>query len=544
MQIGEMLLQALKTHGAQEVFGIPGDFALPFFKVMEESRILPFYTLSHEPGVGFAADAAARYNGAIGVAAVTYGAGALNMVNAVAGAYSERSPLVVISGAPGKDECQNDLLLHHQVKTVDSQFAIFREITCAQTRLDDPATATSEVARVLRECKEQCRPVLIEIPRDQVTTECEEAQVLPPAPYSAAAVESCAAGILQKLQQAQSPTLLVGVEIRRFQLEDKVAELARRLNIPVATTFMGRGLLANSNAPLAGTYIGMAGNSDVQKLVENSDGLFMLGVIISDTNFGISARRVADQDAIQADNRDVKIGYHCYHNIPLAALLDALLQQTETLPAPAQPLSFPKPECPGFSIDDQPIMPMDIAGAVNSMMRRHGSMPIASDMGDCLFTAMDMEYTELTAPGYYATMGFGIPAGLGMQATSGERPLILVGDGAFQMTGWELGNCRRYGWDPIVLLFNNESWEMLRMFQPESEFNHLGQWQFASMAAGMGGDGYRVSTRSELNQALETAVQTRGRFQLIEVMIEPGKLSPTLNRFVTSLRNKRQQTTD
>jgi indolepyruvate decarboxylase len=89
-------------------------------------------------------------------------------------------------------------------------------------------------------------------------------------------------------------------------------------------------------------------------------------------------------------------------------------------------------------------------------------------MGDCLFTAMDIEHTALVAPGYYATMGFGVPAGLGLQAATNERPLILVGDGAFQMTGWELGNCRRYGWDPIVLVFNNASWEMLRTFQPES----------------------------------------------------------------------------
>ncbi|MDZ7811478.1 MAG: thiamine pyrophosphate-dependent enzyme [Arhodomonas sp.] len=73
-------------------------------------------------------------------------------------------------------------------------------------------------------------------------------------------------------------------------------------------------------------------------------------------------------------------------------------------------------------------------------------------------------------------MGYGVPAGLGVQAATGNRTLILVGDGAFQMTGWELGNCRRYGWDPIVLLFNNCSWEMLRAFQPESRFNDLDDW--------------------------------------------------------------------
>jgi indolepyruvate decarboxylase len=156
---------------------------------------------------------------------------------------------------------------------------------------------------------------------------------------------------------------------------------------------------------------------------------------------------------------------------------------------------------------------------------------MTSDVGDCLFTAMEMETTGLAAPGYYAGMGFGVPAGLGAQATTGERPVILVGDGAFQMTGWELGNCRRYGWDPIVVVFNNQSWEMLRVFQPESRFNDLSDWNFAALAPHLGGDGVRVSTRAGLARALETAATTRGRFQLVEVMLERGHTSDTLARF-------------
>jgi indolepyruvate decarboxylase len=134
----------------------------------------------------------------------------------------------------------------------------------------------------------------------------------------------------------------------------------------------------------------------------------------------------------------------------------------------------------GMMADEATMTPTDIATAVNDLMAAHGKLPIASDMGDCLFTAMDIEHTALVAPGYYATMGFGVPAGLGLQAATGQRPLILVGDGAFQMTGWELGNCRRYGWDPIVLLFNNASWEMLRTFQPESGSTISGDWGFAA----------------------------------------------------------------
>ncbi|HED13900.1 MAG TPA: indolepyruvate/phenylpyruvate decarboxylase, partial [Gammaproteobacteria bacterium] len=173
MSIAKQLFQALKERGAKEVFGIPGDFALPFFKVLEDTAILPLYTLSHEPAVGFAADAAARYHSTLGVAAVTYGAGALNMVNPVAQAYVEKSPLVVISGAPGAQERTRGLGLHHQVKSFTSQLKIFHEITAAQAILDDAATAPAEIARVLDICQQQSRPVYIELPRDMVNLPCK-----------------------------------------------------------------------------------------------------------------------------------------------------------------------------------------------------------------------------------------------------------------------------------------------------------------------------------------------------------------------------------
>src|SRR3954469_4626691 len=164
--LGIALLEALKEHGAREIFGIPGDFVLAFYKVIEESRILPHFTLSHEPGVGFAADAAVRYHGGLGVAVVTYGAGAFNLVNPVAGAYAERSPVVVIAGAPGAAERASGFLLHHQARSIDTQLAVFREITCDQAVLDAPACAPADIARVLASARERSLPVYIEFPRD------------------------------------------------------------------------------------------------------------------------------------------------------------------------------------------------------------------------------------------------------------------------------------------------------------------------------------------------------------------------------------------
>ncbi|MBI5898088.1 MAG: indolepyruvate/phenylpyruvate decarboxylase [Rhodocyclales bacterium] len=534
MNLVESLLQALKDHGAREIFGIPGDFALPYFRIIEQSKILPLYTLSHEPAVGFAADAASRAHQGLGVAAVTYGAGALNMVNAVAAAYAEKSPLVVLSGGPGKGESRSGLLLHHQAKTLDSQFQMFREITCDQVRLDDAARAPADISRVLGNALRNSEPVYIEIPRDMVGLPCAAVPRAAAVEIDPEALAACVEEILARLAAATSPVLMAGIEVRRFDLEDKVAELARRLGLPVVTSFMGRGLLAAQEAPLVGTYMGVAGLPEITRLVEGSDGLFLLGEIVCDTNFAVSETKIDLRKTIQALDGRVTLGYHVYPRIPLAALVDGLLARAGRLDRPCHivPTAYPR----DMPADGAGITPSDIATAVNDLIAAHGRMPIAADMGDCLFTAMEIEHTALVAPGYYATMGYGVPAGLGLQAATGQRPLILVGDGAFQMTGWELGNCRRYGWDPIVLLFNNASWEMLRTFQPESGFNDLGDWGYADMAAGLGGDGVRVGTRAELEAALERAMATRGRFQLIEIAIPRGVLSATLQRFVAGVK--------
>ncbi|AXA90666.1 indolepyruvate/phenylpyruvate decarboxylase [Massilia sp. YMA4] len=531
------LLAALQAHGAREIFGLPGDFILPFFIEAEEAGTLPLYTLSHEPGVGFAADAATRYGGGIGVAAVTYGAGALNLVNPVAAAYAEKVPLVVVSGAPGARERAGSLLLHHQVRSIDSQLTIFREITCDQAVLDDPATAPALIARVLARCVRESRPVYIELPRDMARVPCAPMPTLAEPTWERDAVAACVREVTARLRAAQRPALVVGIELRRLGLEGQAARLARQLGVPVVTTVMGRGLLAGRGVPLSGTYLGGAGDPLVAQAVEESDALLMLGVLPTDTNFAVADGRIDRRHTLMATEGQVFVDHHVYPAIPLAALLEGLLDSGLRALAPAA--ETPGRHCPcDLHADGAPVWPLDIARGINDMLATHGRMPVVSDMGDCFFTALDIEDADLLAPGYYATMGYGVPAGLGLQARTGERPVILVGDGAFQMTGWELGHCRRHGWDPIVIVFNNAGWGMLRSFEPDACFNELGDWHLAAMAAGLGGDGVRVRTRAELAQALQHAATTRGRFQMIEVMLPLGAQSDTLARFVAAARKR------
>jgi indolepyruvate decarboxylase len=164
--IGEYLLRKLENYGIEHIFGIPGDYVLRFYKLIEQSPI-QHVGMTREDAAGYAADAYARTRG-MGAVCVTYCVGGLSTVNAVAGAYAEKSPVVVISGSPGIKERGNDALLHHKVRDFHTQQRIYDEITVATALLDEPFTAFNEIDRVLDAVYRYKRPGYIEIPRDMV----------------------------------------------------------------------------------------------------------------------------------------------------------------------------------------------------------------------------------------------------------------------------------------------------------------------------------------------------------------------------------------
>lgn len=166
MPLGQFLFDYLHRNGVRHSFGVPGDFALPTFAWLERSKIQSI-TMCHEPGAGFAADAYSRING-IGLVCVTYCVGGLNVVNAIAGAYAEKSPVVVVSGAPGRKDREKDPLLHHKVKTFDTQRRVYDEVTVASTVLLDEQRAAEEIVRCVQACLRHKRPVYIEVPHDMV----------------------------------------------------------------------------------------------------------------------------------------------------------------------------------------------------------------------------------------------------------------------------------------------------------------------------------------------------------------------------------------
>ena len=143
LTISQHLADRLRQRGVDRGFGIVGDYALRLFADLEEVGF-PILVTADEQGAAFAADAYARLKG-LGVVAVTYGVGGLKIANAVAGAWAEQVPLLVVSGAPGLRERAGDVLLHHKIRNFDSQLVVFEELTCAQAVIDNPAIAADEI---------------------------------------------------------------------------------------------------------------------------------------------------------------------------------------------------------------------------------------------------------------------------------------------------------------------------------------------------------------------------------------------------------------
>jgi Thiamine pyrophosphate-requiring enzymes [acetolactate synthase, pyruvate dehydrogenase (cytochrome), glyoxylate carboligase, phosphonopyruvate decarboxylase] len=162
-------------------------------------------------------------------------------------------------------------------------------------------------------------------------------------------------------------------------------------------------------------------------------------------------------------------------------------------------------------------------------------MPVIADNGDCLFASLDIPTPALIASGYYATMGFAVPAGMGVQLGGGGRPLILVGDGAFQMTGPEISHCPRLGLNPIAVVFNNRRWEMLRTIQPEGKYFDLTNWDFARLAELWGGFGFTARTKREMWEGLRACYRQK-RFAILNAILPLGETSLVLRKYLGKIR--------
>src|SRR5262249_39716619 len=260
---GEYLIQQLQKHGVRHVFGIPGDYVLGFYDQLAKSKLRIINTCD-EQGAGFAADAYARVRG-LGAVCITYCVGGLKVANTTAEACAEKSPVVIISGAPGMEEREKNPVLHHKVSEFDTQKKVFEQLTIASTVLSEPQTAFQEIDRVLHAALRFKRPVYIELPRDMVavpgiahyrTPELHEAS-------NSKIMRAALAEAVAMINSAKQPVILADVEVHRFGLQSELLKLAQKTHIPVAATILGKSVIGEQYPFYLGVYEGAMGREDV-----------------------------------------------------------------------------------------------------------------------------------------------------------------------------------------------------------------------------------------------------------------------------------------
>jgi indolepyruvate decarboxylase len=538
--IGEYLIERLRAHGVRHVFGIPGDYVLGFFDTLVAGGMRIVNTCD-EQGAGFAADAYARVRG-LGAVCITYCVGGLKVANTTAEAFAEKSPVVVISGAPGMKEREKNPLLHHKVREFDTQKKVFEQLTVASTVLGDPQTAFQEIDRVLHAALRYKRPVYVELPRDVVA--------LPGIPHHRAAEmreESAPAALRAALGEAaamingaRKPVILADVEVHRFGLQDELLRLARTTNIPVAATILGKSVIGEQHSFYLGVYEGAMGREDVRRYVESSDCVIMLGAFMTDINLGIYSARLDPARSICATSEKISIRYHAYDEVRFADFVRGLLKfrlHRRVLRAIPRPRPGPRAAPALEAAGRRRITVRRLFERLNAFL--DDDTIVVADVGDSLFGAADLfihRRTEFLGAAYYASMGFAVPAAIGAQLANPKlRPLVLVGDGAFQMTGMELATAIRYRLNPIVVVLNNAGYGTERQMH-DGPYNDLLVWRYDRIPNVLGaGRGFAVETEAELERALREARAHTESFSVLDVRLDAHDRSPALQRLAARL---------
>lgn len=536
--LGEFLIDRLYAHGIRHIFGVPGDFVLGFFKQIEQSKIQIINTCD-EQGAGYAADAYARLNG-LGVVCITYCVGGLKVANTTAEAFAEKSPVIIISGAPGLNERRKNPMLHHKVKTFETQQNVFNELCHSTVSLEDPKTAASEIDVAIENALRYKQPVYIEIPRDmaRATIPVQRRVKSKGLVSDLDCLKEGLEEVIEKINQSKKPVILAGVEIHRFALQDTVLKIAEKYKIPVAATILGKSVIGESHPLYLGVYEGGVGHEKVRVYVESADCLLMLGAYQSDMNMGVFTAKINPKMLISASFEKLAVQHHVYPHVMLADVLEGLASSRKikkkglkTVPNPKKPTIF-KPKKQKMTVDR-------LFHCINSHLR--DDMIVIADVGDSLFGALDLYIstrTEFLSPAYYTSIGFSVPASVGAQCARKKlRPLVIVGDGAFQMTGMELSTACRYGLNPIVILLNNEGYGTERPIL-DGKFNDIFNWNYHKLPEFLGqGKSCLAKNEEEFFQSLNSAILDKSTFQLIEVVLDRWDFSAPLKALTSGLSN-------
>ena len=545
--VSDYLLRRLKSVGVDHVFGIPGDYILPFFESMADSDV-NHVAACNELNAGYAADGYARLRG-LGAVAVTYGPGSFSLVNAAAGAFAEDVPLLIISGGPTLEAYRTMPAMHHLLPgKFGAALKIFEQVTAYAGFLDDPRHAAAEIDHALGVCLSQQKPVYLEIPQDVQTHACEVPQEISfrrGIDSDRSEVARAVKFLVARISESRRTVILPGHEVHRAQIEQAVIRLIEKTGIPVASMFVGKAEFLEQHPNCIGAYQGAGSLQEVRQFVEAADTVVFLGCVPSDFNLGGFTAQLSESQTIHVLNNQVRAGKRVFDNVSIGHLVEGLLA---ALPENTGKVS----EAPVQAFVHRPKNPYRAEpGQAMTNQRFYDRMAHFLQAGDivladagCAINSTQVQLpakTRYIASCYWASIGmaFGATLGACFAAQPGQRVIALEGDGSIQMTAQELSSMVRYGKTPIVFVVNNKGYTAERLIH-DGPFNDIAEWKYHQLPVAFGGvKGEDVHTEGELEKALARAAEHRGPGPLvIEVHIDAWDAPAAFRLMSEALRSR------
>lgn len=534
-----LLGQLLLRHGINDLFCIPGDFTMPLIRELNRVQGLSLRMMSHENGTTLAAIGYALSKHVPSAVCFTYGVGILNAVNAIAQAYVEHVPMIIFSGYPGTKERQADIFLHHTVVDDKSQYRIMREVTVHQVQITSTKNALEKIQNAIFIAKNKSRPVYVEIARDiYLDSKCSLPNFKPPKLSSISNEAKQAAKLtLKLLNKSKNPVLVPGLEIKRFNYWPKINTIIKALNLIWVSSPISNEPALASCPKFRGVYAGPASpKRNTCQLVEQSDLIMLIGEPNSDVNMGIATHKAPEQ-LIRVYDGDIKIG-----NTQLfASTLDYIDALTELCDIEncesSKELAINSSQTFLAETSDEKLSPYSLIQELQYHYKKYPDMPLIVDCGDSFFMSLDIAAKDILSSTLYMSMGIAVPGSIGYQLGNNVRPIVLVGDGAFQMTGMELIHARKFKVSPIIIVLNNKKWISLSVDEADDNITQQEDLDFSRFAHFLNIKAFTATTNREFRQQLIKALHINEPV-LIDAQIESNKRSYLCERFFDAIKTQ------
>ncbi len=535
----DCIIEGLRQAGTEIIFGLPGGAVLDIFSKLYHAHDMKLVLARHEQGAAHMADGYARATGKVGVCLVTSGPGATNAVTGLATANMDGIPMVCISGQVPSHMIGNDAF----------QEADTTGITRAVTKHNYLVHSADDLPRIIAEAFHIAStgkpgPVLIDIPKDVQRAETAAtvpgsvklAGYRPVSGYDREQVKELADAI----NAAERPLLYTGGGVIAGNAAAELTALARKANIPVTTTLMGLGGFPETDS-LALRMLGMHGTVTANRAVGECDLLISVGARFDDRVTGKISEFAPKAQKAHIDIDPSSIDKSVAVDIPVVGhvkdILEELIDQVEPRGRRAwnDHLNELQTQFPlTYDRNTTDLLPQYVIDMVYEVSG--GDALVVTDVGQHqMWAAHFFKYTEprsFVTSGGLGTMGFGLPAGIGVQAAFPEKNVVVLsGDGSIQMCLQELVVAVEHGWNVTTIILNNRHLGMVRQWQemfynkeyagsvlkqedrPANEQMPAaadGKFlpDFVKLAEAYGAVGLRVTSKDEVVPALEKAFST------------------------------------